>query len=151
MPGWAALRFQNMNEPGEDAGSGSGREVRRGDVPFAVLTDKSVIMAEFRTTLESQGPGWDDAEVTWWTLTYNGRPFQVVAENEKDAWLPIGEQWADGGRRPLKARPYGAWEAVSYHHYYAHHFGSVSGDVTLAFDICAMTVGVMANLKVDLD
>ncbi|SPT49773.1 hypothetical protein [Actinomadura madurae] len=139
------------NDAREGTGSRSGREVRQGQFPFAVLTDKSVVMAEFRTSLESQGPGWGYAEVTEWTLTHHGHPFRVTAEAEKAAYLPISERRTHGSRKPLKARPSGPCEVVTYYYYKAHHYGSISGDVTLAFDPVNMTVDVRADFDIDLD
>ncbi|MCP9949207.1 hypothetical protein [Actinomadura madurae] len=136
------------NDSGEDTGSPTGREVRRGRFPFAVLTDKSVVMAEFSTTLKSQGPGWGYAEVTDWTLTHHGHPFRVTAEDEKDAYLPISDH---SSRKPLKARPSGPCEVVTYYFYKANHYGSISGDVTLSFDPVNMTVDVRADFDIDLD
>ncbi|MBC6457081.1 hypothetical protein [Actinomadura sp. HBU206391] len=136
-------------ENADGSASRVGAVVAQGEVPFAVLHDQRTIMARFRTTLESQGSGWVDAEVTRWTLTCDGRPFKVVAEDDREP--PIDERWAGGDQTPLATVPDGERHLVRYHYYYAHHFGSVSGDVTLAFDLHAMTVTVDTDLEVDLD
>jgi hypothetical protein len=124
--------------------------VREGEVPFAILQGDGVVMARYRVTIDSQ-PGWDDKESTNWTLTLDGRPFEVISRDEGEAWLPITDQWAQRRKKPLRARPSGLRHVVSYRYYWAHHYGSMSGDVLLTFDLLGMTVEVTQDLEIDLD
>lgn len=130
--------------------SGTRAVVREGSVPFAILEGDGIIMARFRVTLDSR-PGRIDKESTDWTLTLDGHSFEVIAQGEEKAWLPISDQWAENRKRPLRARPSGLRHVVSYRYYWANHYGSMSGDVRLTFDLHDMTVEVTRNLEIDLD
>jgi hypothetical protein len=138
------------DEPGHLSGGGVGVVVREGSVPFAILDGDGVVMARFRVTLDSQ-PGWDDDESTDWTLTLDGHSFEVITRGEGEAWLPLSDKWAQHRKRPLRARRSGLRHVVSYRYYWAHHYGSMSGDVRLTFDLHDMTVEVTKNLEIDLD
>ncbi|MGJ6969157.1 hypothetical protein ACSDR0_45435 [Streptosporangium sp. G11] len=132
----------------------TGDVVGQGGVPFAILeAGGGIVMARFRTTLEPQGAGWDDDEETDWTFTLDGHEFEVIPGDGKTNSLPIDEQWndPDSDCEPLRAHIVGEHHMVKYHYYRANTYGSVSGDVTLAFDLDAMTVAVSADLAYDFD
>lgn len=124
----------------------------RGEVPFAILGDGSVVMARFRTLRRQVRPmSLDDPEVTHWTLALDGRPFEVVAGDGRRPWLPIGGLWRRGEETPLTAHADGEGQSVRYHYYYGHHLGSLDGYVTLTFDLRSMTVTVAKDLTFEAD
>jgi hypothetical protein len=137
---------------GNEANSGStGTVIAHGEVPFAILDDQRVIMARFRTTFKPQpAHSLSDPESTHWTLALDGHEFTVIgSDDDQPSWLPIKDSRARGGEDPLPASAHGQRHVVSYHYFYGHHLGSLSGPVTLSFDVHAMTVTVSKDLTFD--
>jgi hypothetical protein len=140
---------------GRDAGSGAQASAvsAEGEVPFAVLPDRRVVMARFRTTSVPQ-PTWspNDAEVTEWTLALDGREFRVTStDDDQPDWLPISHAWVHGGTAPLIAVSEGERYVVHEQFFYGHHLGWLSGMVRLAFDLAGMTVEVGKDLTFERD
>lgn len=121
-----------------------------GEVPFAVLGDGSVVIGRFHTRTVRDNT-FGDTEVTDWTLLRDGREFTVVDNDGKPSHTYINDLWTRGGETPLTATVDGDRHIVRFFHYYGHHLGSVSGYVTMAFDITAMTATVNADLKFESD
>jgi hypothetical protein len=140
----------SLSAPAEPA---AGTVVAHGEVPFVLLPDGRTIMAKFRVIHRPQ-PRWSlsDPESTHWALALDGREFAVTGPVDgRPGWLPISNSWARGGNPPHPALPEDDRLVARYDYVYLHHLGSVSGEVTLVFDVPAMTVTVTDVSTFDAD
>ncbi|HEX6684257.1 MAG TPA: hypothetical protein VF062_15745 [Candidatus Limnocylindrales bacterium] len=127
--------------------------VAQGEVPFVILRDGRTVMAHFRTTYKPQpSHSLSDEKSTRWRLTLDGRDLRVIRHKEgNENWLPMCNSWARGDKAPIRAVSKDGVDAASYDYYYLHHYGSLSGEVTLLIDPDAMTVTVDDRLEFDGD
>ncbi|RKS79508.1 hypothetical protein BZB76_0979 [Actinomadura pelletieri DSM 43383] len=121
--------------------------IAAGEVPFALLEGHGTVMARHVTVRRAQPEhSLSDPVSTSWTLTLDGREFQVTSTDGRNR-VPIDSAWARGEEEPMTARD----GIVSYDFFYSHHLGWLTGPVRLTFDPDAMIVHVESDLKFEAD